>query len=309
MAAPAARSASGPAYVEPVFAEPERVALRPRDVRYDWTSLPMHWVPEDPFTTHVLNVLHLLLPEGERWFVRVFSEALPLIRDGRLAEDVRGFIGQEAMHAEVHQGVLEHLRAHDLDPEPFVAQVRWLFRQALGPRELPTERLRQEWLVERVAGVAAIEHFTAVLGDMILNSPGLDAARADPVMLDMLRWHGAEEVEHRAVAFDLYQHLDGGYLRRVRQMLVVAPAMAALWVQGTRFLMAADPTGTRRPRLRDLGRPYRRYGLASPFALLTSFVPYLRPGYHPSRHGSTAQAVAYLAGSESARAADERVGR
>jgi predicted metal-dependent hydrolase len=103
-------------FERPVFAEPDRVALRPRDVRYDWASLPMHWVPDDPFTTHVLNVLHLLLPEGERWFVRVFSEALPLIRDERLAEDVRGFIGQEAMHAEVHQGVLEHLRAHGLDP-------------------------------------------------------------------------------------------------------------------------------------------------------------------------------------------------
>jgi predicted metal-dependent hydrolase len=292
-----------------IFSEPDRVALRPRDVRYDWASLPMHWVPDDPFTTHVLNVLHLLLPEGERWFVRVFSEALPLIRDEQLAEEVRGFIGQEAMHAEVHQGVLEHLREHGLDPEPFVAQVRWLFRQSLGARGLATERLRQEWLIERVAGVAAIEHFTAVLGDMILNSPGLDTAGVDPVMLDMLRWHGAEEVEHRAVAFDLYRHLDGGYLRRVRQMLVVAPAMAALWVQGTRFLMAADPTGTRRPRLRDLGRPYRRYGLAHPFTLLTSFVPYLRPGYHPSQHGSTAQAVAYLAGSASARAADGRVGR
>jgi predicted metal-dependent hydrolase len=296
------------AQVEP-FGEPERVALRARDMRFDWSDLPMHWVPDDPFTTHVLNVLHLLLPEGERWFVRVFAEALPLVRDEQLAEEVRGFIGQEAMHAEVHQGVLDHLQGRGLDAEGYVAGVRWLFRQALGPRELPTERLREEWLIERVAGVAAIEHFTAVLGDMILNSPGLDAADVDPTMLDMLRWHGAEEVEHRAVAFELYQHLDGGYLRRVRQMLVVAPAMAALWVQGTRHLMREDPTGRRRPRLRDLGRPYRRYGLASPWALLTSFLPYLRPGYHPSQHGSTSQAVAYLAASPAALAADQGADR
>ncbi|MGI8814111.1 MAG: metal-dependent hydrolase [Pseudonocardia sp.] len=109
--------------------------------------------------------------------------------------------------------------------------------------------------------------------------------------------------------FDLYQHLDGRYLRRVRQMLVVALAMAALWCHGIRFLMAHDPTNQpgrkHRPRLRDLGRPSRRYGLASPWALLTSFLPYLRPGYHPSQHGSTSQAVAYLAGSAAARAADE----
>jgi predicted metal-dependent hydrolase len=92
-------------------------------------------------------------------------------------------------------------------------------------------------------------------------------------------------------------------------MLVVAPAMAALWVQGTRFLMANDPTGRRRPRLRDAFRPHRRYGVAHPLTMLLSPLPYLRPGYHPSQHGSTAQAVAYLASSPSARAADEAVGR
>jgi predicted metal-dependent hydrolase len=291
--------------------EPKRVALRPRDVEFDWSALPMHWVPDDPFTTHLLNVAHLLLPEGERWFVKVFAEALPMVRDQWLAEDVRGFIGQEATHAEAHQGVLDHLNSHGLDTEPYVSQVRWLFGRSLGDRELTGPRAgkrRAEWVVERVAGVAAIEHFTAVLGDAILNSPGLDRHGADPTMLDLLRWHGAEEVEHRAVAFELYQHLDGRYGRRIRQMLVVAPAMTAMWARGVRFLMANDPTGRRRPRLRDLlGLP--RYGLPSIFALLTSFLPYLRPSYHPSQHGSTNQAVAYLATSPAARAADRRFGR
>jgi predicted metal-dependent hydrolase len=146
-----------------------------------------------------------------------------------------------------------------------------------------------------------------VLGDMILNSPGLDAAGVDPTMLDLLRWHGAEEVEHRAVAFDLYAHLDGRYPRRVRQMLLVAPAMAALWVRGVRFLMAHDPVGPGRPRWLDPLRSYRRYGIPNPWRLLVSPVPYLRPGYHPSQHGSTSQALAYLAASPAARAADQRI--
>ena len=293
------------------LAEPERVALRPREVEFDWSQLPMHWVPNDPFTTHLLNVLHLLLPEGERWFVKVFTEALPMIKDPALAEDVRGFIGQEAMHAESHQGVLDHLDAHGLDTGEYVAQVRWLFRHALGERKFSGPRAtkrREDWLVERIAGVAAIEHFTAVMGDAILNSPGLDRFGADPVMLDLLRWHGAEEVEHRAVAFDLYQHLDGRYLRRVRQMLVVAPGMLGLWLRGQAYLMANDPTGRRRPRLRD-AFDLPKYDLPSVFSLLTSFLPYLKPSYHPSQHGSTDQAVAYLASSPAARIADQRAGR
>jgi hypothetical protein len=291
--------------------EPEQVSLRPRDVEFDWSTLPMHWVPNDPFTTHLFNVLHLLLPEGERWFVRLFSDALPMVRDEKVAEDVRGFIGQEAMHAESHQGVLDHLDTHGLDTERYVGQVRWLFRKALGDRDFAgpdADCQRDDWVVERVAAVAAIEHFTAVMGHIILNSPGLDTAGADPVMMDLLRWHGAEEVEHRAVAYDLYQHLDGRYWPRVKQMLVVAPGMAMLWARGVSYLMAHDPTGKRRARLRDLRR-LMTYGLPNPLVIALSVVHYLRRGYHPSQYGSTSQAVAYLATSPAAAAADRRAGR
>nr|WP_083268600.1 metal-dependent hydrolase [Lentzea guizhouensis] len=50
--------------------EPDCLVLQPRDVRFDWSRLPMHWVPGEPVATHMMNVLHLPLPEGERWFVR-----------------------------------------------------------------------------------------------------------------------------------------------------------------------------------------------------------------------------------------------
>ena len=52
-----------------------------RMVRFDWTDTPLHWVPDDPFSTHMINVLHLLLPAGERWFINVVNEAAPLVDD------------------------------------------------------------------------------------------------------------------------------------------------------------------------------------------------------------------------------------
>jgi predicted metal-dependent hydrolase len=84
--------------------EPENLVLRPRDVRFDWSALPAHWIPGEPFATHVFNVMHLLLPEGERWFAEVFKEALPLITDDQVREQVVGFIGQEAMHTRARRG-------------------------------------------------------------------------------------------------------------------------------------------------------------------------------------------------------------
>jgi predicted metal-dependent hydrolase len=301
--------------VEEVGDEHHGLVLQPREVEFDWSALPMHWIPGEPLATHVVNVLHLLLPEGERWFVRTFKEALPLIRDERLREQVLGFVGQEAIHAEAHQGVLDHLLAKGLDPQPYIRQVEYLFRRVLGERPELTGTAARESLIERVAIVAAIEHFTAFLGDWVLNADGLDRAGTDPTMLDLIRGHGAEEVEHRSVAYDLLRHLDPGYLRRVRAMAITGPVMLHLWVRGARFLMAHDPEtgpGTG-PQPRDGARPgpsWRAYVAASRRGLVPrlgrasrSAVRYLGPRYHPTQEGSTRQAVAYLGTSPAARAA------
>lgn len=168
---------------------------------------PLHWIPDEPTATHVINVLHLLLPAGERWFVRVLKEGLPLVTDPELRSDVKGFMGQEATHSVQHSYVLDHLAEQQLPTEAYTRHVDFLFEKLLGeapPFGVPVTA--REWLRFRLAVVAAIEQFTAVLGDWVLRADGLDRAGADEIMLDLLRWHGAEEVEHRSVAFDMYQH-------------------------------------------------------------------------------------------------------
>ena len=285
--------------------EPAKVALNARDVQFDWAGLPLAWIPDEVFASHVINVLHLLLPEGERWFVKVFSEALPLIQDDRLREDVIGFIGQEGVHASSHQGVLDHFDEHGLDTRGYVAQVATLFQRILGDRGL-TGRAKEEWLVQRVSIVAAIEHLTAVLGNWVLNADGLDRAGADETMLDLLRWHGAEEVEHRAVAYDVFQHLDGRYSRRILAYVIGGPALIWLWIQGVRFLMEHDTVNRPRPpRFRDLLVSARK-GITPGYGLmLVSSLKYFSPWYHPDNEGDTAQAVAYLAKSPAARRAEQ----
>jgi predicted metal-dependent hydrolase len=285
--------------------EPDRIVLQPRDVQFDWSALPLRWIPDEPVASHVVNVLHLLLPEGERWFARSFQQALPLIRDEELREDVLGFIGQEAMHAEAHQGVLDYFGAHGLDPEPYVRHMEWLFQRVLGERPGLSPKVERRHLIERVAIIAAIEHFTAFLGDWILNAPALDRAGADPEMLDLLRWHGAEEVEHRSVAYDLLQHLDPRYGRRVRAMMITGPVLVYLWARGAKYLFARDPELAPGAKVswRAVSAAARRGVLPSPRRALRSGLRYLRRDYHPTQEGSTRQAIAYLGSSPAARAA------
>lgn len=284
-------------------------AIVPRRVRFEWEDTPLHWVPDDPQTTHTINVLHLLLPAGEKWFVHVHRQALPLITDDQLRSDVKGFMGQEAIHSRAHAGVLDHLAAQGLDPAPYTHRVDWLFERLLGDEPFgrtPPRWMQRAWLKQRLAIIAAVEHFTAVLGMWVLDSSALDAARADPTMLDLLRWHGAEEVEHRSVAFDLFQHVSGSYLRRVETMAVSAFALAFLWIQGTRFFLAQDPTHPPRASWRAFRRGVRLGRVPSLRAIYGTIPDYVRPGYHPDAHGDTDLALAYLASSPAARAAAER---
>jgi uncharacterized protein len=280
--------------------EPENLVLRPRDVRFDWSALPAHWIPGEPFATHVFNVMHLLLPEGERWFVEVFKEALPLITDDGLREQVVGFIGQEAMHASAHQGAQDHLQDHGLNPAPYVHQLEWFFRHRLNRPDGG-----RKWLVSRLAAIAAVEHMTAFLGQWVLDSRALDAVGADPTMLDLLRWHGAEEVEHRSVAFDLFTHIDGRFTNRVAAMAVAVPFLVWQWSRGVRFLMANDSQIAIKPRWRDLSRAGKAGLVPSPRRFVRSSLTYFSKNYHPSQEGSTSQAVAYLANSPAALAAGQ----
>ena len=278
-------------------------AIKPRRVGFEWETTPLQWIPGEPVTSHIIDVLHLLLPAGERWFVHVYKQVLPLIDDEQLRSDVKGFMGQEAVHARAHAAVLDHLRANGLNPDPYVRRIEWMFSKLLGDESM---RLipRKRWLLERVAIIAAIEHFTAVLGAWILDSPALDAADADPTMLDLLRWHGAEEVEHRSVAFDVFRAVHDNWFSRIRTMVVSAAMMAYLWRRGMRFLCAADPTyAGPAPKFRDFYRASRKGLLPKPEMLAGAIPRYCTKRYHPSQEADTQVALDYLATSPAAIAA------
>ncbi|MFI5720181.1 metal-dependent hydrolase [Nocardia sp. NPDC051750] len=286
--------------------DPGQVALTARNVRFDWTGLPLHWMKREPIASHVLNALNLLLPEGERSFLATFGEALPFVRDEKLREDMLGFIGQESMHAETHADSHEMLfHANGVDPRPYVQQTEYLFRKTVGPRRSTATRAGRQQLVDRLAVISSLEHFFAFLGDWVLNSE-LERFDADPRMLDLYRWHGAEEVEHRHVAHDVAEYFGVGYLRRGALMVLVFPTFLVLLVRGTKYLVHRDPAlpdlGYPRLLLAILGSMWRG-ALPGVPALLVSALSTFKPGYSPESVGSTAQAIAYLAQSPAARAA------
>lgn len=300
--------------------EQERHILQARRVQFDLSQTPLHWIPDDAFSTHLINGIHMLLPAGEFWFCRVYNKALPYVTDPVLRADVEGFIRQEAIHARVHQGGQAYLQAHQLDTDAYIERANWLFGKILsdaplGLKALQHKRLEKQWLITRVGLIAAIEHFTGMLGQWCMDNTSWD--KADPVMADLFRWHLAEEVEHRNVAFDLFHHLCetelGFYAGRQALMAIIFPLFIHFLTEGMRALASQDRSNAeiRAMARRSLPRllwEVERIGRASDNIPTFSFLVkgtlrWLSPRFHPEPEGNTQQALDYIARSPAARAA------
>ena len=96
------------------------------------TGRTLHWVPDDPFSTHMINVLHLLLPEGERHFIEAVLEASSLVDDPELEAAIKPFIQQESWHAWAHQVVLDHLAEQGIDTKPYTDRLGRLLSLTFG---------------------------------------------------------------------------------------------------------------------------------------------------------------------------------
>lgn len=267
-----------------------------RRPRFDWEGHPAHWVPGDPMASHVGNALHLLFPTGERFFMEAVRNASDQVTDPELQEAIKEFIKQEAWHAQAHEQVLRHLADRGIDPRGYIDRLEKLFDIAL--RDRPNwPAWTQPWqLRRRLAITAALEHFTAVLGHWALTSRGLDEADADGTMLDLFRWHAAEEVEHRALVYDVYDHVGGGYALRVVTMLGTTVGLLVEWALGVRYFIRHDPALTegRRPGLGDYVRAHRHGRVPGLGMLLRSVPRYLRRDHHPRDEADSAVALAYL---------------
>ncbi|EKF75996.1 hypothetical protein A11A3_00840 [Alcanivorax hongdengensis A-11-3] len=299
---------------------PVRHQLKARRVQFNFDDTPLHWLRDDPFSTHVINGIHLLLPAGELWFCRVYNQALPLVTDDQLRADVEGFIRQEAVHSRAHSKAQLYLERHGLSVDAFVNRVEWLFGTFLGDapfgiKQLQRRAFAKQWLIMRVGIIAAIEHFTGVLGQWAMDNESWEQ-NGDATMVDLFKWHLAEEVEHRTVAYDLFEHLCksqlGFYVSRQALMAIVFPLFIYFIAEGGRSLARQDKDKRARelarmmiPRLllelQNVGN--QSHNVPTFSFLVNATLRWISPRFHPIHEGDTEQALAYLARSPAAREA------
>lgn len=260
-------------------------AIEPRRVRFDFSEVPRYWLQGRPFETHLYNALNAMFPPGEHLFVRVCRKMVAEVSDPQLRRDVQGFIGQESNHAVSHIHLIPFLEDQGFPMRRLMAGVER--RAERGERFLGPRR--------HLALIAGIEHFTATLGAWAFES-GVFAA-AHPVVRDLLLWHAAEEIEHKAVVFDLLRAVRPGYAYRIVGLLGSMCGLFTLWTWITLNLIWHDRETAKTAILADALRAARQRRL--PFAAIARGVwRYLKPAFHPNQEDNLHFARSYFAAAE-----------
>jgi len=228
------------------------------------------WCNEDARTSATLEAVSFVTPALERFFIRTVADCLPLEgNDPELERLCREFIHEEAEHTGAHRKLNTALLDYMKAPPPGLAAVEGLLDSVS----------RQLSLSTRVALVAALEHFTAVLSKSYLRSHGrlqFGCAYAR----DLFHQHAREEIDHRSVAFDLWLHRGGG------SVPVRLAAITSILVVGAVYLGMAMPWILHRKNGGSIvatlaGLVARRQTPSGAGSTLRDLFRYVRRDYHP----------------------------
>jgi hypothetical protein len=263
---------------------PSRHKITPRSPGFEYVGLPRYWFADNPVRTHIANGANLLFPSGERFFVRSVRHYLPQIDDPTMREQVQGFCAQEARHGAAHQRQFDVMREHGYQPERFLG---WYERVAWGvlePAFSPAMRL---------SVTVALEHYTAIMAEGALAYGALDGAH--PKMEALLKWHACEEIEHKAVAFDVLAKVAPSYATRMAGMVLATVGLAAFWAVATVSLIAQDRAAGRTISRRQLRDAKQRDRSIVKDVFIAGMKRYARRDFHPMQHDDVHLATEYLA--------------
>ena len=259
------------------------MAITPRDLDIDFATVPRHWHAGNVIATGVSNGLNMLFPHGERFFVRSVKYFLDQIDDPDLRAQIKGFFGQEGRHAREHDRFNAILRAQGYEVDRFLTQyaavASWIEKR-LPPKV-------------NLAITAASEHFTAILAEGAFKNAIFDDI--DPSMRTLLAWHSAEEIEHKAVAYDVLQKIDPSYALRITGLVLATVLLGGFWVWGASTLLRQDGM-TIRKFIRGLrNAPEKERDPVVRRVFVDGIRQYLRRDFHPSQNPNDKLAAEWFA--------------
>jgi len=256
-----------------ILPTPADLSITPRDRRFGReTATPRLWHGGRIEATAIYNALSTTFPVGEAFFVesvRAFREGAP----PKLAEEIKGFTTQEAIHSREHDAFNKRATSSGYD----LAKLEERVEQRLAiTRERPP--------IVNVAATMALEHFTAIIAHELLANPR-HLAGAEQETADLWRWHAVEEIEHKGVAYDTWLFATRQWPRwkrwkvKAKIMLYVTRNFVVDRTAGSLELMRQDGVTGLKAWTLLLWYLWVRPGMFRKIA--SAWLKFFMPGFHP----------------------------
>ena len=192
--------------------------VRPLDFNMEELA-PQHvvWSDSSPEFAVFINALGLHVPYFERYLIHTMNTVKHQVSDDKLRRDMAALVGQEGHHA-------RNFIAFNKVMAKRYPKVARLDEAAKTHFKTAAKKDSQKRLVGFTAGY---ETFTFLAGLIILRNYDKWMANSHPAMKALWVWHQVEEVEHGAVAHDVYRALYGEHEWYRRYMVAAAGAHIA----------------------------------------------------------------------------------
>lgn len=259
---------------------PEDVTIIPRDIRFDVSGAQKgYWMDGDPVATAVMNTLSLTFPDGERLFidaVRAYKDQV----SGKVAQDVKDFIAQEAIHSREH-----HLLNKVIDREKYpVERVEGMIRERIAFS-------RSAGPMRMLIATICLEHFTAMLADMRALHQDM-FSKTDPALERLWRWHAMEETEHKAVTYDVFMEVTKHwspvkrYMRRCISMALISYFFTRNIATYSSWMLEADGYTPEEAHKAVKAFLWKKPGFFARGWKI--WISWFKPGFHPWDHDNRA---------------------
>lgn len=187
-------------------------------------SFPKYWNDNSPFKSHFLNALSITLPDCEKFFIDTIIPYSKKVTDPQTLAEVKEFVKQESHHRHAHK-----------------KYNNWLKDQGLPVDQLQHSQNRM-WLIankhisqsNRLALTICVEHITVVYASVFLENRKI-LQDMHPHFEEIWRWHALEEIEHKAVAMNIWNTYEKNNLRKNLVMMIVLPTY--MWYVGKNTLV------------------------------------------------------------------------
>lgn len=237
-------------------------------------DIPKYWLDNDPFKTRFFDAMSLLFPEGEKFFIVCVRDYKDQITDPKLQAEVKDFMYQEGQHGMVHTQFNNRVKAQGIDVDKVLKK----------QKDIMFGFFRKYFSRSFTLGqTAAAEHLTALMAHGFFSDSLME--KADPRIRAMYAWHAVEEIEHKAVAYDVLTKVaKANYFTRILSFMLVTFTFPFHVFMIMRHMFRVDGVKNR-PMvwIKGLWWLYGWKGLYP--RLIPHYLAYFLPFFHPWKHG------------------------